>query len=83
MLRSSNAGFTIRLSLCIDMSTIHPLETDEIRSQLADFGLGMVEALVGRTSVHAKTGNALFMVGAEPTNFTRAFPILECMNALY
>ena len=67
-------------SLVIDMSTIHPLETDEIRSQLASFGLSMVEAPVGRTSVHAKTGNALFMVGAEPEDFTRALPYLECMG---
>jgi len=67
-------------AIVIDMSTIHPLETDEIRKQLLVKSLKMVDAPVGRTSVHAKIGNALFMVGAEPEDLIRARPYLECMG---
>ncbi len=67
-------------SLLIDMSTIHPMETDEIRSDLMAKGIAMVDAPVGRTSVQARTGNSLFMVGAEKHHLETARPILECMG---
>ena len=38
-------------SLFVDMSTIHPLETDQIRQDLQARGISMVDAPVGRTSV--------------------------------
>ncbi len=67
-------------ALLIDMSTIHPLETDEIRKDLGARGIAMVDAPVGRTSVQAREGVALFMVGAEKHNLETARPILECMG---
>ena len=67
-------------SLIIDMSTIHPLETDQIRHELNQNGFSMVDAPVGRTSVEAETGQSLFMVGAEKHNFEIAKPILACMG---
>ncbi len=67
-------------SLLIDMSTIHPNETDEIRKKLAARGIAMVDAPVGRTSVEARTGTSLFMVGAEKHDLETARPILECMG---
>ncbi len=67
-------------SLLIDMSTIHPMETDEIRNDLMAKGIAMVDAPVGRTSVQARTGNSLFMVGAEKHHLETARPILECMG---
>ncbi len=67
-------------ALLIDMSTIHPLETDEIRKDLAAKGVSMVDAPVGRTSVEALAGKALFMVGAEKQDLEAARPILECMG---
>ena len=67
-------------ALVIDMSTIHPLETDDIRRQLEGNGNHLVDAPVGRTSTEAKIGNSLFMVGAEPEDFNKALPFLECMG---
>jgi 4-hydroxybutyrate dehydrogenase/sulfolactaldehyde 3-reductase len=67
-------------ALLIDMSTIHPSETDEIRKKLATRGIAMVDAPVGRTSVEARTGTSLFMVGAEKQDLETARPILECMG---
>ena len=67
-------------SLLIDMSTIHPLETDQIRQHLRDHGISMVDAPVGRTSVEAELGKSLFMVGAEKSDFEAVHPILACMG---
>ena len=67
-------------SLFIDMSTIHPLETDQIRQDLLDQGIAMVDAPVGRTSVEAELGKSLFMVGAEKCDFDAVQPILACMG---
>ena len=67
-------------SLFIDMSTIHPLETDQIRQDLRDQNISMVDAPVGRTSVEAEKGASLFMVGAEKCDFKAVQPILACMG---
>lgn len=67
-------------ALLIDMSTIHPSETDNIRNDLATRNIAMVDAPVGRTSVEAALGSSLFMVGAEKDDFEKARPILECMG---
>ena len=67
-------------SLFIAMSTIHPLETDQIRQDLLDQGIAMVDAPVGRTSVEAELGKSLFMVGAEKCDFDAVQPILACMG---
>ena len=67
-------------ALLIDMSTIHPAETDSIRADLATQGIAMVDAPVGRTSDDAIAGTSLFMVGAEKRDFDRAKPILEGMG---
>ena len=67
-------------SLFVDMSTIHPLETDQIRQDLQARGISMVDAPVGRTSVEAEKGESLFMVGAEKNDFKIVQPILACMG---
>ncbi|MFL2845024.1 MAG: sulfolactaldehyde 3-reductase [Candidatus Puniceispirillaceae bacterium] len=67
-------------SLFIDMSTIYPLETDQIRQDLQDQSISMVDAPVGRTSVEAELGKSLFMVGAEKCDFEAVQPILACMG---
>ena len=74
------AGKLPKDSLFIDMSTIHPLETDKIRQDLLDQGIAMVDAPVGRTSVEAELGKSLFMVGAEKCDFDAVQPILACMG---
>ena len=67
-------------TILIDMSTIHPFETDELRKDLIDRGASMVDAPVGRTSVEAAMGTSLFMVGAKKSDFNIIVPILECMG---
>lgn len=67
-------------ALLIDMSTIHPSETDGIRRDLAEKHISMVDAPVGRTSVEAASGTSLFMVGATKDDLETAHPILECMG---
>lgn len=67
-------------SLVVDMSTIHPSETDEIRNDLFAKGLRMIDAPVGRTSVQAVTGNLLIMAGGDSADIEEARPILECMG---
>ena len=67
-------------SLFVDMSTIHPLETDQIRQDLHAQSISMVDAPVGRTSVEAEKGESLFMVGAEKCDFKNVQPILACMG---
>lgn len=67
-------------SLFIEMSTIHPLETDEIRAQLAKKDIPMIDAPVGRTSEHAYTGTLLIMAGGSKGNLVKAMPILELLG---
>ncbi len=67
-------------SLFIEMSTIHPFETDEIRSLLGKRGVRMIDAPVGRTSEHAYTGSLLIMAGGEKTNLEIAGPVLELLG---
>lgn len=69
-------------SMIIDMSTIQPAETDQIRNELAAKGLRLIDAPVGRTSVQAITGNLLIMAGGTPADIDEAKPILECMGDL-
>lgn len=67
-------------ALFIEMSTIHPLETDEIRSKLAGKTIAMVDAPVGRTSEHAYTGTLLIMAGGEKDDLAKAAPLLELLG---
>jgi len=67
-------------ALVIDMSTIHPLESDAIRQDLDTCGIRMIDAAVGRTSVQAQSGASLFMVGGTASDIEQARPILECMG---
>jgi 4-hydroxybutyrate dehydrogenase / sulfolactaldehyde 3-reductase len=67
-------------SLYIDMSTIHPLETDAIAEELEGRGIRMIDAPVGRTSTEAAQGKLLIMAGGEPGDIERARPILASMG---
>lgn len=67
-------------ALVVDMSTIHPLESDAIRAALADQGIGMVDAPVGRTSLHAIEGKLLILAGGTASDIGRAQPAFDCMG---
>ncbi|WP_343553270.1 sulfolactaldehyde 3-reductase [Pantoea sp.] len=69
-----------RDALMVDMSTIHPLQCDELISELAQHGFSMMDAPVGRTSDNAKDGTLLILAGGTAEQVERAKPVLLCMG---
>lgn len=67
-------------TLFIDMSTISPFESDEIRKQLADMGREMMDCPVGRTSADAITGTLLLLAGGTSEQIAKAKDVLLCMG---
>ncbi|HEX2117078.1 MAG TPA: sulfolactaldehyde 3-reductase [Alphaproteobacteria bacterium] len=67
-------------TLYIDMSTIAPTVTDRIAKRLAEQGIDVIDAPVGRTSQHAVDGKLLIMAGGSDAALARARPILERMG---
>jgi|GEM_PF-15006 4-hydroxybutyrate dehydrogenase/sulfolactaldehyde 3-reductase len=67
-------------ALLIDMSTIHPLETDALIKEMTNQGFSMMEAPVGRTSEHAVKGELLIMAGGTKEQVERAQPLFDCMG---
>jgi 4-hydroxybutyrate dehydrogenase/sulfolactaldehyde 3-reductase len=68
-------------ALLIDMSTIHPMETDALVKQMADAGFSMMEAPVGRTSDHAVRGELLILAGGTKAQIAKAQPLFDCMGS--
>lgn len=68
-------------TLLIDMSTIHPLESDVIRNKLQNKGIEFMDVPVGRTSDHAIAGTLLILAGGTAEQIARAEPILLCMGS--
>lgn len=50
-------------ALVIDMSTIHPLQTDKLIADMQAKGFSMMDVPVGRTSANAITGTLLLLAG--------------------
>lgn len=69
-----------RDALYIDMSTIAPATTDTIAARMAETGIAMVDAPVGRQQSHAVAGKLLIMAGGAPEHVERAKPILSLMG---
>jgi 4-hydroxybutyrate dehydrogenase/sulfolactaldehyde 3-reductase len=67
-------------ALLVDMSTIGPLESDQLRATLAARGLAMMDAPVGRTSAHARTGTLLVFAGGTPAQIAKAEPAFRCLG---
>jgi len=68
-------------ALIIDMSTIHPLQTDHLIADLASRGFSMMDVPVGRTSDHAIAGTLLLLAGGTPQQVERARPLLMAMGS--
>lgn len=66
--------------LCIDMSTIDPLDTERIGTVLAGHGVALVDAPVTGSSPRAADGTLTIMAGGEAADFERALPVLEVMG---
>lgn len=76
-------GFISSLSkeaLYIDMSTINPYESDEIRKGVEALGKQMMECPVGRTSADAITGTLLLLAGGTKAQIEKAHDVLMCMG---
>lgn len=69
-----------REALVIDMSTIHPLQTDQLIAEMTDCGFSMMDVPVGRTSDHAIAGTLLLLAGGTPLQVERATPVLMAMG---
>lgn len=67
-------------ALVIDMSTIHPLQTDRLISDMAERGFSMMDVPVGRTSDHAVAGTLLLLAGGTAQQVERARPVLMAMG---
>jgi 4-hydroxybutyrate dehydrogenase/sulfolactaldehyde 3-reductase len=67
-------------SLYIDMSTIAPAVTDHVAVRMAERGIEMVDAPVGRLQQHAIEGKLLIMAGGSEAAVERARPLFEKMG---
>jgi len=64
----------------IDMSTIHPFDSDAIAEAVAAKGFRFVDAPVGRTSDHAVRGELLILAGADEKTAAELAPVFGCMG---
>ena len=69
-----------RAALYVDMSTIAPTATDSLAARMAERGIAMVDAPVGRQQQHAVEGKLMIMVGGSETDVARVRPILDLMG---
>ena len=66
--------------LYVDMSTIAPSVSKSLANRLAQKGVAMVDAPVGRQQQHAVEGKLLIMVGGAESDVARCKPVLELMG---
>ena len=76
---AARAGGTDGL-LCVDMSTIAPLDTRRIGAALAERGVRMLDAPVTGSAPRAQAGTLTIMAGGAAEDFARARPLLEAMG---
>ena len=68
-------------SIIVDMSTISPKGTDEVKKECDKHEIHFVDAPVGRLVSHAISGDSLFMVGCDDENvFKKVEPLLNAMG---
>src|SRR5580658_9222059 len=68
--------------LCVDMSTIGPLDTRRIGTALGERGVAMLDAPVTGSSPRAEDGTLTIMAGGQDGDFERARPAFEAMGKL-
>ncbi|MDM3270018.1 MULTISPECIES: sulfolactaldehyde 3-reductase [Citrobacter] len=67
-------------ALVIDMSTIHPLQTDKLIADMRAKGFDMMDCPVGRTSDHAIAGTLLLLAGGTAQQVEHATSVLMAMG---
>lgn len=68
-------------ALVMDMSTIHPMQTDRLIAQMQARGFSLMDAPVGRTSDHVQAGTLLILAGGTAEQVERATPVLMAMGS--
>ena len=68
-------------TLLIDMSTIHPFESDQIRNKLQALNIEFMDCPVGRTSDNAIAGTLLILAGGTEAQIARTQDVLLCMGS--
>jgi 3-hydroxyisobutyrate dehydrogenase-like beta-hydroxyacid dehydrogenase len=68
--------------LCVDCSTIGPDAAVAIGHDLAERGIGLLDAPVTGSAPRAEDGTLTIMAGATAADFARARPLLEAMGRL-
>jgi 3-hydroxyisobutyrate dehydrogenase-like beta-hydroxyacid dehydrogenase len=66
--------------LCVDMSTIAPVQTRRIGAALAEQGVRLLDAPVTGSAPRAQAGTLTIMAGGLAEDFARAQPALEAMG---
>src|SRR5271155_1124405 len=66
--------------LCVDMSTISPLDSRQIAAALGERGVRMLDAPVTGSSPRAEAGTLTIMAGGATEDFARAEPLLQSMG---
>jgi 4-hydroxybutyrate dehydrogenase/sulfolactaldehyde 3-reductase len=68
-------------ALVIDMSTIHPMESERLHHDMTQSGFSYMDAPVGKTSDHAATGTLTILAGGTDQQIDRAEHLLMCMGS--
>ena len=76
ILASSKRGLIV-----IDCGTSDPVSTEALAAELADAGMTLVDAPLGRTPKEAEAGTLDTMVGADQATFDKILPVLQCWAA--
>ncbi len=69
-------------TLCVDMSTISPIETRAVGAALGERGIHFMDAPVTGSSPRAEDGTLTIMAGGDAAAFERARPLFEIMGKL-
>ncbi|MDO6567350.1 NAD(P)-dependent oxidoreductase [Alteromonas sp. 1_MG-2023] len=64
-------------SVLVDFGTSIPASTRKIGADLAEKGVGMIDAPLGRTPAHAKDGLLNIMAAGDADTFNKVKPVLE------
>jgi 3-hydroxyisobutyrate dehydrogenase-like beta-hydroxyacid dehydrogenase len=68
--------------LCVDMSTIGPVDARRVAAAMRERAVPMLDAPVTGSSPRAEAGSLTIMVGGETGDYARARPVLETMGEL-
>lgn len=68
-------------AIVVDMSTVHPFDSDALARDVEASGRVFVDAPVGRTSDHAERGELLILAGADAATCARLHPLFACLGS--